>query len=283
MSGTVVVLAILVFAVLVTLARGVCIVPQGHEYVVERLGKYHATLKPGLSILVPYIDAVAYRVPTKDMPVEIADLEAITKDNAVIIVNAISFIKVLDPVKSVYGVQNYHYAIQNLIMTTLRAIVGHMEIDEALTRREEIKARLKEGIATDASDWGIVVKSAEVRDIRPSDSMQVAMEKQATAERTKRATITTAEGDKQAQILKAEGTLEAARREAEAQIVLADASARAIQDIAVAIGDKELPAVFLLGDRYVKMLQQVAASPNSKIVILPPDIKGAVRGLLGKE
>src|SRR5512138_3752708 len=121
MSGSVVVLAILVFAVVVTLARGVCIVPQGHEYVVERLGKYHATLKPGLNILVPYIDAVAYRVPTKDTPVEIADLEAITKDNAVIIVNAISFIKVLDPVKSVYGVQNYHYAIQNLIMTTLRA------------------------------------------------------------------------------------------------------------------------------------------------------------------
>jgi regulator of protease activity HflC (stomatin/prohibitin superfamily) len=283
MSGSVVVLGFLVFAILVTLARGVCIVPQGHEFVVERLGKYHATLKPGLNILVPYIDSVAYRVPTKDTPVEIADLEAITKDNAVIIVNAISFIKVLDPVKSVYGVQNYHYAIQNLIMTTLRAIVGHMEIDEALTRREEIKARLKEGIATDASDWGIVVKSAEVRDIRPSDSMQMAMEKQATAERTKRATITTAEGDKQAQILKAEGTLEAARREAEAQIILADASAKAIQDIAVSIGDKELPAVFLLGDRYIKTLQQVAASQNSKLVILPPDIKGAVRGLLGKE
>jgi regulator of protease activity HflC (stomatin/prohibitin superfamily) len=283
MSGTVVVLAILVFAVLVTLARGVCIVPQGHEFVVERLGKYHATLKPGLNILVPFMDAVAYRVPTKDTPVEIADLEAITKDNAVIIVNAISFVKVMDPVKAVYGVQNWHYAIQNLIMTTLRAIVGHMEIDEALTRREEIKARLKDGIATDASDWGIVVKSAEVRDIRPSESMQQAMEKQAAAERTKRATITTAEGDKQAQILKAEGTLEAARREAEAQIVLADASAKAIQDIAVSIGDKELPAVFLLGDRYIKTLQQVAASPNSKLVVLPPDIKGAVRGLLGKE
>ena len=281
--GGMIVLAVLVFVAVVTLASAVRIVPQGWEYVVERLGKYHATLKPGLNIVVPYIDTVRYKVETKDLPIQIDALEAITKDNAVIMVNAIAFIKVVDPVKAVYGVQDFRFAIMNMITTTLRAIIGHMEIDQALSQRDIIKAKLKEGISADSADWGIITKSAEVLDIRPSESMQKAMEQQATAERTKRATITEAEGRKQATILEAEGKLEAARKEAEAQVILADASAKAIKEIAEAVGDKELPTVFLLGDRYIKTMQLIAQSNNSKLVILPPDIKGAVQGLFGRQ
>ena len=281
--GNLIVLGVMVVAAVATLVAGVRIVPQGWEHVVERLGKYHATLKPGLNLIVPYIDRVTHRVETKDIPIEIEALEAITKDNAVIMVNAIAFVKVVDPNKAVYGVQNYIYAIQNTIMTTLRAIVGHMEIDQALTSREEIKARLKENISALSLDWGVMVKSAEVRDIRPSDSMQKAMEQQAAAERFRRATITQAEGEKQAVILQAEGKLEAARKEAEAQIALAEASSKAIREIAAAVGDKELPTFFLLGDRYIKTIEQLSQSGNTKLVVLPPDIKGAVQGLLGKQ
>jgi len=279
---TILFLIILLFAA-VTLFMGVRIVPQGWEYVVERLGKYNTTLKPGMSIIVPYMDRVAYKVLTKDQPIEVDDLEAITKDNAVVIVNAISFIKVSNPQEASYGIQDYVFAIKNLVMTTLRAIVGGMEIDEALTKREEIKTKLKESISHEISGWGITVKSAEVRDIRPSPSMQSAMEKQAAAERTKRATITEAEGNKQATILKAEGMLSAAQKEADAQITLANASSTAIKEITSAVGDKEIPAMFLLGDRYIKVMEEISKSANSKLVILPPDIKGAVRGLLGKQ
>ncbi len=273
---------VILLFIAVTLFAGVRIVPQGWEYVVERLGKYHGTLRPGLNIVIPYMDRVAYKVLTKDQPIEVDDLEAITKDNAVVVVNAISFIKVSNPQEASYGVQNYVFAIQNLVMTTLRAIIGGMEIDEALSNRETIKSKLKEAVSHEIAGWGITVKSAEVRDIRPSQSMQKAMEMQAAAERTRRATITEAEGNKQAAILQAEGKLEAARREADAQIALAKASSDAIKEIAAAIGDREPPAMFLLGDRYIKVMHDLSASGNSKLIVLPPDIKGAIRGLLGK-
>jgi regulator of protease activity HflC (stomatin/prohibitin superfamily) len=259
---------------------GVRIVPQGYEYVVQRLGKYHVTLKPGLNFIIPYIDSVAYRISTKDMPLEIGAQEAITKDNAVIVCNAIAFIKVIDPVLAVYGISNFEYAIQNLIMTTLRAIIGEMELDVALSSRDTIKARLREIISGDVVDWGISVKSVEIQDIKPSSSMQNAMEQQASAERTKRAAILEAEGRKAAVILEAEGKLEAAKKEAEAQVTLAEASAKAIENIARAVGDKELPAMFLLGDRYVGAMQKLAAAPNTKTYVLPADLLGAVKGML---
>jgi regulator of protease activity HflC (stomatin/prohibitin superfamily) len=280
--GGVVIFFILALAVAATIMMGVRIVPQGFEYVVERLGKYHVTLKPGLNFIIPYIDRVSRRITTKDVPLEIGAQEAITKDNAVIVCNAIAFIKVVDPVLAVYGISNYEFAIQNLIMTTLRAIIGEMELDVALSSRDTIKARLREIISSDVVDWGISVKSVEIQDIKPSGSMQLAMEQQAAAERTKRAAILEAEGRKAAVILDAEGKLEAARREAEAQVTLAGASARAIANIAAAVGDKELPAMFLLGDRYVSAMQKLASSQNTKTYVLPADLLEAVKGILHK-
>jgi regulator of protease activity HflC (stomatin/prohibitin superfamily) len=277
------IMVVFVVIVVTTLLAGVKTVPQGHEYVVQRLGKYHSTLKPGLSIIIPYMDQVAYTVLTKDEPLNIEQQEAITRDNAVILCTAITFVKVVDPVKAVYGISDYRYAIKNMVMTNLRSIIGSMTLNDALSSRDRIKALLKEQISNEVTDWGLVVKSVEIQDIRPSGSMQEAMEKQAGAERLKQAVILEAEGKKEAAVLEAEGRLLAARKEAEAQISLAKASAEAITNIREAIGSNELPALFLLGDRYIESFRKLAASSNAKTMILPADILGAVKGLIGRK
>ena len=194
MTGMTIVSFVLLAFVVLTVANGVRIVPQGEEWIVQRLGKYRVTLLPGLRFIIPYFDTVAYKVTTKDIILDVQQQEVITRDNAVIVVNAIAFIKVTDPVKAVYGVQNYSEAIRNMIMTTLRSIVGNMELDEALSSRDKIKALLKAGVANEAMDWGLTVKSVEIQDIKPSPSMQKAMEMQASAERERKATVTRADG-----------------------------------------------------------------------------------------
>jgi regulator of protease activity HflC (stomatin/prohibitin superfamily) len=273
---------VLLVAVVVTLVAGIKIVPQGEEWIVERLGKYHRTLKPGLNVILPYIDMIRRKLTTRDIILDVSKQEVITKDNAVIITNAVSFIKITDPKKALYGVEDFRLAIQNLIMTTLRSIIGEMKLDEALSNREAIKARLKEQIIDDVSDWGITVKTVEIQDITPSPSMQEAMEQQAAAERERRAMETRAEGEKNAMILVADGKLEAAKREAQAQIKLAEASAEAIGMIGNSVGERELPAMFLLGDRYIESMKKLAESENSKLVLYPADLQATLKGLMGK-
>ena len=275
------ILIVLLFAVIITLFAGVKIVSQGEEWVVERLGKFSTTLKPGLNIIVPYIDTVRQKVSTRDIILDIPQQEVITKDNAVILTNAIAFVRVTKPQDAIYGVEDFKLAIQNLIMTTLRSIIGEMKLDEALSNREIIKARLKDQIVDDAADWGVTVKSVEIQDIIPSPSMQQAMEQQAAAERERRAVETRAEGDKNAMILEAHGKLEAAKKEAEAQVALSEASAQAIINVSQAIQGKELPAMFLLGDRYINTLEKMTQSPNSKFVIYPADLQASIKGMLG--
>ena len=270
----------LLIAVFITLIAGVKIVPQGEEWVVERLGKYHTTLTPGLNVIIPFIDSIRSKISTRDIILDIEQQEVITKDNAVILTNAVAFIRVTDPQKALYGVEDFRLAIQNLVTTTLRAIIGEMKLDEALSNRETIKTRLKEQIIDDVADWGITVKSVEIQDITPSGSMQKAMEQQAAAERERRAIETKAEGNKNAMILEAEGKLQAAKKEAEAQIALSEASAQAIKNVSEAITDKELPTMFLLGDRYINTLEKMTESPNSKIVVYPADLQSAIRGIL---
>ncbi len=272
---------VLTVLVIVTLYKGVNIVPQGEEWIVERLGKFSRTLRPGLNIIVPYIESVRQRVSTRDIILDIPQQEVITKDNAVINTNAITFIRVTKPADAIYGVENFKLAIQNLVMTTLRSILGEMSLDEALSNREHIKTKLKDSIIDDVADWGVTVKSVEIQDIAPSGSMQASMERQAAAERERRAIVTTAEGNKNAAILEADGKLEAAKREAQAQITLANASAEAIKMISENVKDQELPAMFLLGDRYIDSLHKISQSPNSKFVIYPADLQGAIKGMLG--
>ena len=275
------VVVILAVLVVVTLYKGINIVPQGEEWLVERLGKFSRVLKPGLNIIVPYIEAVRQKIATRDIILDIPQQEVITRDNAVILTNAVAFIRVTKPENALYGVEDFRIAIQQLIMTTLRSILGEMSLDEALSNREHIKTKLKDAIIDDVADWGVTVKSVEIQDINPSASMQASMERQAAAERERRAIETTAEGNKNAAILEADGKLAAAEREAKAQIVLANASAEAIRMISDNIQDKELPAMFLLGDRYINSLEQISKSANSKFVIYPADLQGAIKGMLG--
>lgn len=276
------VLAVVLFAfVVITVAKGVRMVPQGSEWVVERLGKYRTTLMPGLHLLIPYIDAVSYKVVTKDLLLDIPQQEIITKDNAVILANAIAFVKVTDTQNAVYGVEDFRNAVINIIATSLRDIVGGMELDEALSSRDRIKVALKAGLADDVADWGVTLKSVEIQDIKPSAAMQEAMERQAAAERERKAMVTRAEGEKRAMILEAEGKLEASRMEATANVALAEGAAEAIRKVAQAMEAREFPATYLLGEKYVAALRDLAGSEGGKTVVLPADILQAVQGLLG--
>ncbi len=278
--GLILSVVILLF-LLVTLGQGVRQVPQGYKWVIQRLGKYHSSLTPGLNFIIPYVDAVAFRVTTKDIVLDIPSQEVITKDNAVLITNAVAYINIVNPEKAVYGVENYEIAIQTLVQTSLRSIIGEMSLDDALSSRDHIKAKLKAAISDDIADWGITLKTVEIQDINPSPTMQQAMEEQAAAERARRATVTRADGDKQAAILQAEGELEASKREAEAQVILAEASKKAITLVTEAIGEKEMPVVYLLGERYINSLQQLSNSENAKFLVFPADVPNALRGLMG--
>jgi regulator of protease activity HflC (stomatin/prohibitin superfamily) len=275
------ILVILLIGVIITLYKGIKIVPQGEEWVIEKLGKFSKTLTPGLNLIIPFVDDVRARISTRDIIMDIPQQEVITRDNAVIRTNAIAFVRVTNPKDAQYGVENFKLAISSLIMTTLRSIIGEMALDEALSNRETIKAKLKDSIIDDVADWGVTVKSVEIQDINPSGSMQDSMERQAAAERERRAIETTAEGNKNAAILEAQGKLEASKLEAEAQVALAQASATAMEMIADATNGKELPAMFLLGDRYINTLEQMTHSTNSKFIVYPADIQSAIKGILG--
>jgi regulator of protease activity HflC (stomatin/prohibitin superfamily) len=274
--------AIVVGALLIVLALAVRIVPQGEEWLVERLGKFRKKLDPGLHIIVPFWDRITYKLVTKDLILDIEEQEVITRDNAVILTNAVAFVRVTDPVRAAYGVTNFTQAIRNLIMTTLRSIIGEMELDEALSSRDRIKARLREAIVDEAADWGITVKSVEIQDIRPSPSMQKAMEQQAAAERERKAMVTRAEGEKQSAILMAEARLESARRDAEARITLAQASAESIRRVAESVGANPAAMWYLLGERYIAALDRLSTSTNGKIVLFPADLQGAIKGLFDR-
>jgi len=272
---------IILILAIIAIVKGVRIVPQGEEWVVERLGKFAGILTPGLHVINPILSTVSYKVTTKDIILDVPEQEVITRDNAVILANAVAFIKVTNIERAVYGIENFREAMRNMVQTSLRSIIGGMDLNHALTSRDRIKAELKEAIADEALDWGLTVKSVEIQDIKPSANMQDAMERQAAAERERVAVVTEAEGAKQSLILNAEARLEAARKDAEAQMVGAKASAEAIKMITEAVKENNASATFLLGDRYIQSLQKMADSNNSKIVVMPGDVVSAVKSLVG--
>ncbi len=272
---------VLIFLVIVAIIKGVRIVPQGEEWVVERLGKFAGILGPGLHVINPIISKVSYKVTTKDIILDVPQQEVITRDNAVILANAVAFIKVSSIERAVYGIENFREAMRNMVQTSLRSIIGGMDLNQALTSRDRIKAELKTAIADEALDWGLTVKSVEIQDIKPSPNMQEAMERQAAAERERVAVVTEAEGAKQSLILNAEARLEAARKDAEAQLVAAKASSEAIKFITEAVKENNASPTFLLGDRYIQSMQKMAESSNSKLVIVPGDLVSAVKSLVG--
>lgn len=272
---------VLIVLLVIAIFKGVRIVPQGEEWVVERLGKFTGVITPGFHLINPILSKVSYKVTTKDIILEIPQQEVITSDNAVILANAVAFIKVTNIERSVYGIENFREAMRNMVQTNLRSIIGGMELNEALTSRDRIKTELKNAVADEALDWGITVKSVEIQDIKPSMNMQDAMERQAAAERERVAVVTEAEGAKEALILNAEARLEAARKDAEAQMVAAKASSESIRFITEAAKGNDDSATFLLGDRYIQALQKMSQANNSKIVVMPGDLVGAVKNLVG--
>ncbi len=274
---------VLIFLAAIAIFKGVRIVPQGEEWVVERLGKFAGVLTPGLHVINPVFSRVSYKVTTKDIILDVPEQEVITRDNAVILANAVAFIKVSNIERAVYGIENFREAMRNMVQTSLRSIIGGMDLNQALTSRDRIKTELKQAIADEALDWGLTVKSVEIQDIKPSSNMQDAMERQAAAERERVAVVTEAEGAKQSLILNAEARLEAARKDAEAQMVAAKASAESIKFITEAVKENNASAMFLLGDRYIQSMQKMASSDNSKIVVVPGDLVSAVKNLVGSK
>ncbi|MDD3343800.1 MAG: SPFH/Band 7/PHB domain protein [Sulfurospirillaceae bacterium] len=282
---------ILLLAGAYLLYQMVRIVPQGEEWIVERLGKFHTVLKPGLNFLIPVLDNVQSRLNTKELIQQMKAQEVITKDNAVVIISAVVFFKISDPQKALYSIDNFELAVANMASTTLRSVIGNTTLDESLSGRERIKTAISEKIGDHLAQWGLTLTAVEVQDIKPSDKLQDAMEKQAAAEREKKALIMKAEGEKQAAITKAEGLKEsmvleaegrllASRKEAEAKVALANGDRASMELIASQLKHGDASS-YLLAQRYIDSVSSLAHSSNSKVVFVPADLKHSVEGIAG--
>ena len=268
-------------------------VPQGREFTVERFGRYTRTLKPGLNIIVPVMDRVGAKLNMMERVLDVPSQEVITKDNAMVKVDGVVFFQVLDAAKAAYEVNQLEYAILNLTMTNLRTVMGSMDLDELLSKRDDINARLLQVVDDATTPWGIKVTRIEIKDIRPPLDLVEAMGRQMKAERDKRANILEAEGlrqaeilraegEKQAAILEAEGRREAAFRDAEAREREAEAEARATQMVSKAIAEGDINAVnYFVATRYVESLEKIATSDNGKLIFMPLEASGVIGAIGG--
>ncbi len=285
------VLALLIFAVLIVF-MSVKSVPQGMEYTVERFGKYTNTLTPGLNIIVPIIDRIGKKMVMMEQVMDVPSQEVITKDNAMVTVDGVIFYQVMDAAKAAYEVSQLGWAILNLVMTNIRTVMGSMDLDELLSRRDDINARLLSVVDDATTPWGIKVTRIEIKDIAPPKDLVEAMGRQMKAERLKRASILEAEGLRQSEILRAEGAQQAAileaegrkeasYRDADARERLAQAEARATLMVSEAIGKGDVQAInYFVAQKYIEALKEIGASGNSKLVFMPLD-SSSVIGALG--
>jgi regulator of protease activity HflC (stomatin/prohibitin superfamily) len=279
---------------LLVLFAGAKTVPQGFNYTVERFGKYTRTLKPGLSLIVPFIDTIGHKVNVMEQVLEVPHQEVITRDNASITANGVTFYQILDAAAAAYEISGLQNAILNLTMTNIRTVMGSMDLDELLSHRDEINERLLRVVDTAVSPWGIKITRIEIKDIDPPKDLVESMGRQMKAEREKRATILEAEGRrqsailqaegaKQAQVLEAEGRREAAFRDAEARERSAEAEAKATQMVSDAIAGGNVQAInYFVANNYIKALQAIATSPNQKLLMLPLEassVIGAIGGI----
>ena len=303
-------LIVVILLALILVKNSLVIIPQSETKIIERLGKYYATLKPGINIIIPFIDRAKsivadehgrYRTTNSiDLREQVYDFDkqnVITKDNVMTQINALLYFQIMDPFKAVYEINNLPNAIEKLTQTTLRNIIGELELDQTLTSRDTINSKLRAVLDDATNKWGIKVNRVELQDIQPPQTVLQAMEKQMQAERNKRATILTSEGQKQAAILQSEGQKTArinqaeadkqteilrAEGEAQARIRKAEAEAIAIDKITQAVGKSTNPANYLLAQKYIQMLDTVASGDKTKTVYLPyeaTNLLGSIGGI----
>jgi len=274
----------LALSVVVTLSRSIRVVPQQRMDVVERLGKYQRTLKPGLNVLVPFIDKVRTKVDMREQVVSFPPQPVITSDNLVVSIDTVLYFKVVDPVRATYEIANFLQAIEQLTVTTLRNVIGSLDLEKALTSREEINRHLSGVLDETTGRWGIKVTRVEIKAIEPPPSIRDSMEKQMRAERDRRAAILNAEGQKQSQILTAEGDKLAAVLRADgdrqARILTAEGQAKAISTVFGAIHAAN-PDSKVMAYQYLQALPQIAAGASNKIWIVPAELTKALEGISG--
>ena len=292
-GSTAFVIIVVVLGAIVVL-QAVRVVPQGYNLTVERFGRYTRTLQPGLEFIVPFVDRIGARLSMMEQVLDVPTQEVITKDNAMVEVDGVAFFQVLDAARAAYEVEGLHNAILNLTMTNVRTVMGSMDLDELLSQRDEINARLLSVVDAAASPWGVKITRIEIKDINPPRDLVEAMARQMKAERDKRAAILEAEGLRQAEILKAEGEKqgeilaaegrrEAAFRDAEAREREAQAEAQATTNVSEAIAKGDVQAInYFVADKYVDALKALATARNQKVLMLPVEaasVIGAIGGI----